>query len=228
MAGQVVEIQSPTQFTDVMASDLERVSLLYFYAPWADPCHGIKEVLQRLCPRYPNLQILSVEAEAQPEVSENFEIASVPTFVLLRGHTLLYTLRGANPASLKVVLDHFLADDVASTPETEFEEPEETQKEVEARCRGLMRQNRVMLFIKGTPDAPRCGFSQQTVALLQEEGINFGFYDVMQDDAVREALKGLTHWPTFPQVLVHGELVGGLDILKVRRIRRQLFFCSQH
>ena len=77
-----------------------------------------------------------------------------------------------------------------------------------------MGQARVVLFMKGTPDAPRCGFSRRIVALLRERGAQFATFDILEDDAVRQGLKVLNDWPTFPQLVVDGEFVGGLDIVK--------------
>jgi Grx4 family monothiol glutaredoxin len=71
-----------------------------------------------------------------------------------------------------------------------------------------------MLFMKGTPSAPQCGFSRQTVSLLREKGVKYGFFNILADDEVRQGLKAFSDWPTFPQLYVEGELVGGLDIVK--------------
>ena len=71
-----------------------------------------------------------------------------------------------------------------------------------------------MLFMKGTPAAPQCGFSRQLVALLRERGVRYGFFNILADDEVRQGLKTFSDWPTFPQLYVEGELTGGLDIVK--------------
>lgn len=73
-----------------------------------------------------------------------------------------------------------------------------------------------MLFMKGQPSQPQCGFSQKTVALLREQKVDFDYYNILSDENVRQRLKVLNDWPTFPQIIVNGELIGGLDILKVR------------
>jgi Grx4 family monothiol glutaredoxin len=70
-----------------------------------------------------------------------------------------------------------------------------------------------MLFMKGTPSAPQCGFSRQTVSVLREKGVRYGFFNILADDEVRQGLKEYADWPTFPQLWVDGELVGGLDIV---------------
>jgi len=71
-----------------------------------------------------------------------------------------------------------------------------------------------MLFMKGTPSAPQCGFSRQLVALLREKTVKYGFFNILADDEVRQGLKEFADWPTFPQLWADGELVGGLDIVK--------------
>jgi len=75
-------------------------------------------------------------------------------------------------------------------------------------------QNDVVLFMKGTPDSPRCGFSSLAVQILDHVGAPFVGVDVLQDDALRDGIKSFTDWPTIPQLYVKGEFVGGSDIVR--------------
>lgn len=86
--------------------------------------------------------------------------------------------------------------------------------ELTNRLEKLIRLAPVMLFMKGTPDQPRCGFSRQTVEILSGNNIQFASFDILSDEEVRAGLKVFSDWPTYPQVYVNGSLVGGLDILK--------------
>ncbi len=70
----------------------------------------------------------------------------------------------------------------------------------------------VVLFMKGTPDFPQCGFSAQTVAALRAVGAQFKHVNIFEEPELREALKRFSNWPTYPQLYVNGELVGGCDI----------------
>ena len=70
----------------------------------------------------------------------------------------------------------------------------------------------VVLFMKGTPDFPQCGFSAQTVAALNAVHANFHAVNIFEDPELREALKAHSNWPTYPQLYVNGELLGGCDI----------------
>jgi len=99
----------------------------------------------------------------------------------------------------------------------EDNEGENESKKKEAlheRLSTLVKAAPVMLFMKGTPSAPQCGFSRQLVALLREKSVKYGFFNILMDDEVRKGLKEFADWPTFPQLWIDGELVGGLDIVK--------------
>jgi monothiol glutaredoxin len=74
-------------------------------------------------------------------------------------------------------------------------------------------ENPVMLFMKGTPDAPACGFSARTVAILKTLDQKFAAVDVLPDPRIRQELSALSNWPTIPQLFIDGELVGGCDIV---------------
>jgi monothiol glutaredoxin len=74
-------------------------------------------------------------------------------------------------------------------------------------------ENRVILFMKGTPDQPMCGFSARTSAALQSMDTQFAAVDILPDPRIRQELSALSNWPTIPQLFVDGELVGGADIV---------------
>jgi len=71
----------------------------------------------------------------------------------------------------------------------------------------------VVLFMKGSPDFPQCGFSAQAVQILRATGMQFDHVNILEDQELREALKQHSNWPTYPQLYIGGELVGGSDIL---------------
>jgi Grx4 family monothiol glutaredoxin len=86
--------------------------------------------------------------------------------------------------------------------------------DLRARLERLVNYAPVMLFMKGTPDAPRCGFSRQMVELLRSVGAKFSSFDILTDESVRQGLKEYSNWPTYPQLYVKGKLIGGLDIAR--------------
>jgi monothiol glutaredoxin len=88
-----------------------------------------------------------------------------------------------------------------------------TDEQIREEIETAIRQNRVMLFMKGTPDMPQCGFSAQTVRCLQLSGAEFAAIDILPDPRIRQQLSAHSGWPTIPQLFVDGELVGGCDII---------------
>ena len=82
------------------------------------------------------------------------------------------------------------------------------------RIRHIVDNNDVVLFMKGVPAAPQCGFSAATVQILTNLGVKFKAVDVLKDPEVRQGIKEFSNWPTIPQLYVKGEFVGGCDILR--------------
>ncbi|MEQ6885841.1 Grx4 family monothiol glutaredoxin [Salicola sp. Rm-C-2C1-2] len=76
-----------------------------------------------------------------------------------------------------------------------------------------LSENPILLYMKGTPQAPQCGFSAKTVQALMACGQRFAYVNILDNDELREALKVYSNWPTYPQLYVNGELVGGCDII---------------
>jgi len=224
-------VSSPDELKSLLSQDLQRVSLLSFWALMdGNPCEKTNEVVLALSKAYTNILVLSIQAIEQEEVAESFDVESVPTFIILRGHTLLERIVGADSAKLTASIakharqptealsktDKAPAAPPASTGTTVIpsSKQEETPEELEARLRKLMNQSKVVAFIKGSPDAPRCGFSRKVVALLREQEVDFTHFDILTDESVRQGLKALNDWPTFPQIIVNGELIGGLDVVQ--------------
>mmetsp|Transcript_5610 Transcript_5610/g.13199 ORF Transcript_5610/g.13199 Transcript_5610/m.13199 type:complete len:86 (-) Transcript_5610:31-288(-) len=71
-----------------------------------------------------------------------------------------------------------------------------------------------MIFVKGLPSPPKCRFSRQMIELLDESGVPYDAFNILEDNEVRQGLKEFSNWPTYPQLYVKGELIGGLDICK--------------
>ena len=105
------------------------------------------------------------------------------------------------------------ANDPATAPEMSSTKGQ--TEELNKRLGELVKAAPVMLFMKGTPSTPQCGFSRQLVGLLREKGVRYGFFNILADEEVRQGLKLWADWPTFPQLWVGGELVGGLDIVSL-------------
>lgn len=82
-----------------------------------------------------------------------------------------------------------------------------------ARIDEIVKANRVVLFMKGTPLFPQCGFSSRAISILDHLGVEYETVDVLQDQEIRQGIKDYAEWPTIPQLYVDGEFVGGSDIM---------------
>jgi len=88
-----------------------------------------------------------------------------------------------------------------------------TNEQISDFIKQAIDENPVMLFMKGTPDQPACGFSMRSSAALNALGVKYAALDVLPDPRIRQELSALSNWPTIPQLFVNGELVGGCDIM---------------
>jgi monothiol glutaredoxin len=98
---------------------------------------------------------------------------------------------------------------VAAPPARSHDEQNPIREAIEE----AISEHKVILFMKGTPEAPACGFSARTVAALQELDTPFAAVDVLPDPRIRQELSAISNWPTIPQLFANGELVGGCDIV---------------
>ena len=90
---------------------------------------------------------------------------------------------------------------------------EQTENPLRDEIAEAIAENQVILFMKGTPERPMCGFSARTAATLEAHKAPFAAVDILPDPRIREELSGISNWPTIPQLFVAGELVGGADII---------------
>ncbi|XP_064176837.1 glutaredoxin 3 [Anguilla rostrata] len=203
-----VEVSSSQQFEDLLKKAGKSLSVVHFYAPWAPQCTQMNDVMAELAQDQPQVTFIKLEAEGVPEVSEKYEISSVPTFLLFKSCEKVDRLDGAHAPELTKKVQK-LASSVA--PAKGAEPPKE---DLNDRLKKLISAAPCMLFMKGSPQEPRCGFSRQIVQILKEHNVKYSSFDILSDEEVRQGLKTYSNWPTYPQVYVNGELLGGLDIIK--------------
>lgn len=164
----------------------------------------------RVSPTPPGFQL--------PHDFSPFESLTWRCHCVSQGHTLLARHAGSNaPLLLQLIDQHSSGSNgvpkpLSSTekapmaPSTSAPAPSnttsvppfgtESQEQIEARCNELMNRHKVVLFMKGNPSAPKCGFSRQIVGLLRDRGVEFAWYDILSDQAVRDELKKMNDWPS--------------------------------
>ncbi len=214
--------------------------IVSFHAPWAAPCAQMATVLSTLASEYavtepPSTSWVSINAEELSDISETYNVTAVPFLVLIKNGQVLETVSGSSAIKVRDAIEshakHFAGSKTATGEQTAAgtnnaavameqqngevapEDPEKQKEELFKRLGDLVKAASVMLFMKGTPGEPKCGFSRQMVAILRENAVKYGFFNILADDEVRQGLKEFADWPTYPQLWVDGELVGGLDIV---------------
>ncbi|GMH99052.1 hypothetical protein TrVE_jg9169 [Triparma verrucosa] len=205
--------------------------VLHFTAPW-HPSHAqMSAVMTALPTAFPSLTFQSLPAETSPTLVNKFNVTVVPTFIFLLNDEVWSRLEGADPSELTRKVGELkeesfklkgnntnaaVVKEVEKEVEKEKEEGEEggIDEELRKKIQTLLTSAPVLLLMKGTPTSPKCGFSRQTISLLQSSKIPFSSYNILENDAIRQGVKIYSDWPTYPQLYVKGELIGGLDILK--------------
>lgn len=240
----ITEVSSLAQWEQVLAAAAPSTLLVVsFHAPWAAPCTQMATVLSTLASEYPitsppSTQWFSINAEELSDISETYDVTAVPFLVLLRGGQVLETVSGSNAVKVRNAIESHAGNKaevaaangvraaasatvVTSQPELD---PETKKADLFKRLEDLVKAAPVMLFMKGTPSSPQCGFSRQLVGVLRENSVKYGFFNILADDEVRQGLKEYAEWPTYPQLWMDGELVGGLDIVKEEMENNGAFF----
>jgi Grx4 family monothiol glutaredoxin len=239
MSGSVKDVQSKAELDNLVASGSPVI--IHFWASWCEASKHMDKVFFHLSIDFPHAHFLRVEAEEQPEISEAYSVSAVPYFVFFKDGKSVDTLEGANPSSLanKVgKVGGFINPGEPAAPAslgmaagpTILETVQEFVKEngsskvgnqvqpghgdaLKKRLQQLIDSHPVMLFMKGNPEEPKCGFSQKVIDILKKEKVKFGSFDILSDNEVREGLKKFSNWPTYPQLYCKGELLGGCDIV---------------
>ncbi|KAI1807263.1 glutaredoxin [Daldinia bambusicola] len=240
--GLVKEITAQHEWETFVGS-LPKSTLLviFFHAPWAAPCAQMAKVIETLASDYsaensPPTSWVSINAEELSDISEIYDVVAVPYVVLQRNDQVLEAVSGSNAAALRKAIETHAplnssataaaaaetngsksagaAAEGGSVEKNDGAEVLSPEEELNKRLTGLVSAAPVMLFMKGTPSEPKCGFSRQLVSILRERSVKYGFFNILADDDVRQGLKKFADWPTYPQLWVSGELVGGLDIVK--------------
>eukprot|EP00934_Nitzschia_sp_Nitz4_P008808 Nitzschia sp. Nitz4//scaffold38_size140716//114451//114921//NITZ4_003166-RA/size140716-processed-gene-0.49-mRNA-1//1//CDS//3329550135//8798//frame0 len=134
-------------------------------------------------------------------------------FVCISVLSLLTSAFVPNPIAGKAIFGAAYSQLSRASPLFAAPIPKGTPPAVLKRIQGFVEGHPVFLFMKGPKDSPQCGFSDGAVRILQAAQIDFESFDVLSDDDIRQGIKEYSNWPTIPQLYIHGEFIGGLDIL---------------
>ncbi|CAG8673909.1 968_t:CDS:2 [Acaulospora colombiana] len=194
MTDNLVEFTADIDLKKLTEEHKNTAIILDFWAAWAQPCEQMNEVFAELAKKHASLKFIKIEAEKFPETSESFEIVAVPSFIVLKNGKVVDRVDGANASELTSTVEkHAKTTTFKPTPAQPREAP---KVDLNTRLKELVNTDSVMVFIKGTPSQPRCGFTRQLVEILNENNVKFSSFNILTDEEVRQ------------------ELIGGLDIVK--------------
>ncbi|GMT12467.1 hypothetical protein PFISCL1PPCAC_3764, partial [Pristionchus fissidentatus] len=184
------------------------LSLVHFFAPWAPQCSQLNQVLVDLVDELKSsFEAAYLDAEEVAEASLAAKIKAAPTVVFYKNGREVDRLDGFKPAELRTLI-------VKHTTSGGGGAGAASGQSLNGRLKALINQQPLMLFMKGDPQTPRCGFSRTIVGMLNDSNVAFGSFDILSDDDVRQGLKEYSNWPTYPQLYLNGELLGGLDVVR--------------
>jgi len=233
MNDSLIEISSTEALANSLGNENKfNKAVLLFGAEWHEACPALKMVLHALAQSNQKRGILfgNVDADNISELCEQYEVTMVPTVILLLNNTIWERLEGgvlSDPSHVTLAVQRLIqvlpseehVDKSSLATKTESLSSiagnnHDQKQALNERLERLVRGDTVMLFMKGDPNKPRCGFSRQAIEILNENKVPFASFDILSDEEVRQGLKVYSDWPTYPQIYVRGELMGGLDIMK--------------
>jgi len=165
-------------FKEALQKSSVQIAVIHFEADWAPECNHMNTVLTELAKEYIHTIFIRVSAEDVPEVTHQYGVDCVPTCIILKELKVIDKVEGADAALLtKAVKFHstsFVAPVINCTPQN-----------LDDRLKSLITSHPCIVFMKGAPNEPKCGFSRQLIQLLKENSIQFGHFDILTDEEVR-------------------------------------------
>ncbi|XP_053949781.1 glutaredoxin 3 [Anastrepha ludens] len=203
----VISVTSADEYNKLV--NAEKTTVVLFTADWAEQCKHVLEALEELAKILNDkLQFVSIIAENFPEISMKHQIEAVPTIIFFTKGSAVDRVDGVNVAEITAKCKK-LGGTVGG-------------ESLEDRLKALINKADLMIFMKGDRTAPRCGFSRQLIEIVNATKVPYETFDILNDEEVRQGLKTYSDWPTYPQVYVKGELIGGLDIIKELKANNEL------
>ncbi|BFG27756.1 hypothetical protein CerSpe_140300 [Prunus speciosa] len=235
MSGSAKDVQSKKELDSVVHSGAPVV--MHFWASMCEASKHMDEVFAHLSMDFPHAHFLRVEAKEQPEISEVYSVSDVPYFVFVKEGKVADTLEGADPSSLanKVArvagpvkprepplpppapaslenVQELAKENGSSQEQGQIQAQNGIDDALKRRLQQLIDSNQLMLFMKGSPEEPKCNVSRMAIDILKQKKVKFGSFDVLSDNEVMEGIQKYSNWPIIPQIYYKGKPRGWSDI----------------
>ena len=174
----------------------------HFYTEWCEPSIQLNALIDSWVEEkyHENVFFVAVDAEKATSVVQDLSVEAVPMIVFFRNAKFVFNVEGARVEAIEGTIKRLYYASDAHEP-------------LETRLKNIIERERIVVFLTGTPSQPQCGFTSRICEILARANISFGHFDIMTDNEVLHGLKKYSNWPTYPQVYVDGQLVGGCDII---------------
>ncbi|OMJ10069.1 Monothiol glutaredoxin-S17 [Smittium culicis] len=232
MSSNLVSLADEKELIDLLAQNVPVI--IHFHASWAELSLRSKDVISALSRKNSSLKFVTIDADTFPDIVEAYNVEFVPSTLFVVGKSLVNSSTASSPAEINSFVSASMSNQLPSqksnpsgsinsttisNSSSEYKVSSasissETKISLNQRLEKLVNEKPVMVFIKGTPNVPRCGFSKKLINILKSNHISFGSFDILTDEDVRQGLKEFSNWPTFPQLYISGELIGGIDIVQ--------------
>ncbi|KAG8346548.1 putative thioredoxin-like protein [Trypanosoma vivax] len=202
------KVASTTDFDKLKGMTNYLGIVTHFSASWCEPCALVNEMLEAHAKKYEgSVLFVQVDTELLGELCNTECVDCVPFIAFYRRsekgqERVAHVIGGKSDQIEQNIISLF-----GNGHDTQDSFPD-----IQSYLKYLTTRSGIVIFITGTPSMPRCGFTAKLITLLDELGANFLYYDVWASDEVCEGLKKFSEWPTYPQVYVDGEFIGGYDI----------------
>ncbi|KAI0979647.1 hypothetical protein GJ496_001418 [Pomphorhynchus laevis] len=178
---------------------------ILFLDPDLDECKFVQNAILKIkedC-LFASIDFRFVPVNGASELLKQYKIDQIPTVLLFLRSKPFDRVVGTDIRLIRSKLTDVIA-----------QAPLHKNMATDDDLRKLTTKEKVMIFIKGTPTEPKCGFTRSAIEILNRLNIKFGYFDILEDGSVRQGLKKLYDWPTYPQLYKDGKLIGGLDTMK--------------
>lgn len=214
----IATLNNDSELNKYLEKSKENVLIIHFTASFGEQRSSqINDVLDEVLNNksaFGPVEALLVDVEKCKEVSSKYNVTSVPTCIIVAKEKEYERIEGINIALLtrkikEAVFKNFPVN-APALPGAELEK----EGSLEDKLNKLIGKAPVMVFMKGNRDGPRCKFSRELVSIFEEMKVEYETFDILEDEEVRQGLKAYKNWPTYPQVYVNSNLIGGIDIIK--------------
>ena len=203
-----VAVKAEKEFNQLCLHNFDKLFIVLFFADWHEPAVHLTEVAKSLSKLYEGKCIfVTVNADENEAIAQKFNVELVPTVIFMKStKEVLHKIEEDSPSVLSNKVEEY---------SKSFKSAFEVDKaKMFSKIEEIVKGFPLVIFIKGSPTTPKCGFSEQLLDLLRELQVKFSHFDILSDENIRNWLRYYSNWITYPQVYVDGKFVGGLDVMK--------------